>query len=85
MLFISVKPCHWSTTYDEGSRDDDTCPKMPGDEKDVSPPPCLPSEIGSRVESIHVDLLAFAKPARDQGDHDGETGCDQNDKDSSDV
>jgi hypothetical protein len=58
---------------------------MPGDKEDVAPPSCLSSEIGSRVESVHVDLIALTKPARDQGYHNGETGRDKDDKDCPDM
>lgn len=58
---------------------------MPSDEKDVAPPPGLSSKVGGRVEAVHIDLFSLAKPTRDQGDHDRETGSDENDKDSTDV
>jgi hypothetical protein len=58
---------------------------MPGDKEYVAPPSRLFAKVGSRIETVHVDLLGLAQPARDEGDHDGESRSDEDNEDCSDV
>jgi len=65
VLLVSDVLLGLGSTHDECSGYDDTGPEMPGDEKDVAPPSGFAAKVGSRIETVHVDLLTFSKPAGD--------------------